>query len=382
MISTRSKPNLFVLPTGSVNRSCKELADGGVGGRFTSGHEERKQREENNNGQWDFSANPTIISHSALTTPLCLPCGQDAPTPCPIPPTIKEETDETVLIGTENFKANAEEHLACRKCTHQHILCTIRNFTSWFNTKFKERILTELDNHPNDSTQVLEKLSQENIATKMWHSYTKTPEYRNNLARENSKFKLEVEVETKGLATYLSATCGLRSRKLPSGHLIPIHLPRKDGITHGKAHAAYDINKQSVLMAHQMGSSWFSMSRAFSTLGMKYMWQHPYERTEEEVGRAIKTVTKQSMKDAVAEEIKLSKEAGDGTYETEEYGEMPALTMSTDAAWQHRSFGRQYYSASGVVHFIGVHSGKVCDTRLTINRCQVCSRIQSFKDKK
>ena len=139
----------------------------------------------------------------------------------------------------------------------------------------------------------------------MWHSYTKTPEYRKNLAGENNTFKLEVEVETKGLATYLSATCGLRSRKLPSGHLIPIHLPRKYGITHARARSAYDINKQSVLMAHHMGSSWVSMMRAFSTLGIKYMGQHPYEFTENKVGRAIKTVTKQSMKDTVAEEIKL-----------------------------------------------------------------------------
>ena len=193
--------------------------------------------------------------------------------------------------------------------------------------------------------------------------------------------KLEVKFKTKGLATYLSATCGLCSQKLPSGHCIPIHLPRKDGISQVRAHAAYDINKQSVLMAHQMGSSWFSMSRALSTLGIKYMGQHPYERTEEELSRAIKTVTKQSMKDTVAEEIKLRKESGDGTYETEEYGELPALTMSTDAAWKCRESTRQYDSASGVVHIIGVRSGKVCGTRLSINRCQGCTRIQSFKDK-
>ena len=124
------------------------------------------------------------------------------------------------------------------------------------------------------------------------------------------------------------------------------------------------------------------MTRAFSTLGIKYIVQHPYEFTENKVVRAIKIVTTQSMKDDVAEEITLRKESRDGTYETEEYGEMPTLMMSTDAAWQRRSSGRRYDSASGVVHFIGVHSGKVCDTRLTINRCQVCSRIQSLKDKK
>ena len=276
---------------------------------------------------------------------------------------------------------NAEEHLACRKCNRRHLLSTIRKFTSWFDHKFRQRILTELDNQPNDSTQVLENFSQENIATKMWLGYTKTPEYRKNMAGENN-IKLEVKVETKGLVTYLSANCGLRSRKLPSGHCIPIHLPRKDGITRGNAHAAYDINKQSVLMAHQMGSSWFSTSKAFSTLGTNYFGQQAFEYTEEIVGQAITIVANQSMKDALKEEIKLSTEAGDGTYTTVEYGNMPALMMSTDAAWQRRSSGRRYDSASGVIHFIGVRSGKVCDTEININRCQVCSRVQAYKDKK
>ena len=153
-----------------------------------------------------------------------------------------KEDDRTVLIGTEEFKTKAGEHLACRKCIRAHILSTIRSYTSWFDEKFRERIRTELDNSPNDSTEVLEGLAKENIGTRMWHSYTKTPEYRTNMAGENNS-KLDVQVETKGLATYISATCGHRSRRLPSGHIIPIHLPRKDGITHGNARASYDINK-------------------------------------------------------------------------------------------------------------------------------------------
>ena len=100
------------------------------------------------------------------------------------------------------------------------------------------------------------------------------------MAGENNS-KLDVQVETKGLATYISATCGHRSRRLPSGHIIPIHLPRKDGTTHGNALASYNINKQSVLMVHQMGQAWVSTSQAFGTLGIKYMSQHAYETTED-----------------------------------------------------------------------------------------------------
>ena len=88
------------------------------------------------------------------------------------------------------------------------------------------------------------------------------------------------------------------------------------------------------------------------------------------------------MQEALEEETKLSKEAGEGTYCTKEYGELPALTMSTDGAWQRRSSGRRYDSASGCVHFIGVRCGKVVDSRLNINRCYICARIERLKGKK
>ena len=380
MISTRSKPTLFNLPSGSDNPYIKELQIGGRAGRLTSGHKERKQYEAYDNMQWNLSAAPSTSCHTAQTVPLCLPCGIGAKAPPPLPPSPKKELNATVLIGTEELKANVGEHLACKKCVHRHILRTVHNYTAWFDAKFRQRILNELDNTPNDSTRVLEKLSQENIASKMWLSYTKTPGYRQNMFVEK-KAKLDVKMESKGLATYVTANCHYRSRKLPSGHCIPLHLPRKDGRTHAKAFASYDINKQSVLMAHHMGSSWWSMSCAFSTLGVKYMGQHPYENAEDVVGRAIKTVAKKSMKDALVEEIVLSKEAGDGTYQTEEYGELPSLTMGTDAGWQRRASGRLYNSASGVVHFVGVHTGKVCDTRLSINRCQMCEKIKVYKEK-
>ena len=232
--------------------------DGGRAGRIYSGHEDRKKREENDNAQWDMTPHPSTPCHDAHTNPVCLPCKQGAPAPCPTPPS-QTENDRTVLIGTDEFKTKAGEHLACRKCIRTHILSTIRSYTSWFDEKFCEQIRTELEPLPNDATEVLEGLAKENIATRMWHSYTKTPEYRTNMAGENNS-KLDVQVETKGLATYISATCGHRSRRLPSGHIIPIHLPRKDGTTHGNALASYNINKQLVLMAHQMGQAWVSTS--------------------------------------------------------------------------------------------------------------------------
>ena len=88
------------------------------------------------------------------------------------------------------------------------------------------------------------------------------------------------------------------------------------------------------------------------------------------------------MKEALDEEIRLSKEAGEGTHVTKEYGELPALTMSTDGCWQRRASGRHYDSASGCVHFIGVRCKKVCARRLNINRCYICARIERLEGKK
>ena len=62
------------------------------------------------------------------------------------------------------------------------------------------------------------------------------------------------------------------------------------------------------------------------------MGQQAYEKSETIVGNAIKTVAKKAMEEALEEEIELSKEAGDGTYTTEEYGELLALRMGTDAS--------------------------------------------------
>ena len=86
MISTRSKPNLFKLPTNLEDTQMMELMDGGRAGRIYSGHEDRKKREENDNAQWDMTPHPSTSCHDAHTIPVCLPCEQGAPAPCPTPP--------------------------------------------------------------------------------------------------------------------------------------------------------------------------------------------------------------------------------------------------------------------------------------------------------
>ena len=78
MSSTRSKPNLFERPTNSEDPRILQLMDGGRAGRIYSGHEERKEHEENDNAQWDMNPHPSTPCHDAHAVPLCLPCKQGA----------------------------------------------------------------------------------------------------------------------------------------------------------------------------------------------------------------------------------------------------------------------------------------------------------------
>ena len=379
--STRGHPDLFVLPDDFGNVHLNQLRSGGRAGRLRSGHQERQAREENDNEQWDLEKkiDPATLVHFAPPVPLCLPCGEDAPAPPPIPP--PKNLDENIIVCASDLKQNMEKHLACKKCVRKQILRIIHKFTSWYDEKLW-LTLAEVHNSPPDSfTEFMTTLDQIYSPTKMWRSYTHTPEYRYNMDVMESS-KLDVTIRNHGLATYITSRCSYKTRDTPTGHHTNLHAPKKDNTLHGNSNAQFDINKQSVLMAHHLGTSWVGVARAFATLGIRYLGQHSYEKCEDVVGNTIKTVAEEAMKEAIKEEITLSKEAGEGTHVTEEYGELPALTMGTDGCWQRRASGRRYDSASGCVHFIGVRSKKVCGTRLNINRCYICARIERLEGKK
>ena len=88
------------------------------------------------------------------------------------------------------------------------------------------------------------------------------------------------------------------------------------------------------------------------------------------------------MKNALLEEVRLSYEAGEGTYYTEELGTKPALTLSTDTGWNKRSSGRCYDSPSGITNMIGGYSKKIIDSVLAINQCQFCNKVKKWAKKK
>lgn len=216
-----------------------------------------------------------------------------------------------------------EENLACKRCVRQHIWSTIHRFSSWFDQKLQEKLKPPTIIHP---TIGLISCSPYPKKTPQARCGTTTPTNLRNIVGEQSS-KLDVTIETRGLATYVTAKCAKRTRDLPAGHGIKIHISSKDNVMHGNTLAKYNINKQSILVAHQLGVSWRRMSRALATLGIQYMGQHAYQNCEKIVGKAIKTVAKKSTKEVLEEEIELSKQEGYGTYIKEEHGELPALAF-------------------------------------------------------
>ena len=137
-----------------------------------------------------------------------------------------------------------------------------------------------------------------------------------------------------------------------------------------------------ILAAHALGTSWFGLRRALSIFGVNYLSQGSFEQCQTLVGAALKYVAEQSMKNAFLEEVRLSYEAGEGTYYTKELGTKPALTLFTDTGWNKRSSGRGYDSPSGITNMIGEYSKKIIDSVLAINQCQFCNKVKKWAKKK
>ena len=148
-------------------------------------------------------------------------------------------------------------------------------------------------------------------------------------------------------------------KKIPTGHQVILQTPAKEEGMASKKNGAYDLNKKSILAAHALGTSWFGLRHALVIFGVNYLCQESFEKCETIVGAALKDVAEQSMKNVLLEEVRISDEAGEGTYYTEELGTKPALTLSTDTGWNERLSGCRYNSASSITNMIGGYSKKL-----------------------
>ena len=363
-MATRNSNNvLFSLPpeTGKDTAAVAKLRIGGRSGRQTSGHTDRTANEIYNNVDWFQNTKQTQIVHNSQPLTLCLPCNENLPPdtpsmPLPAPPPPSPPApppSEILLLDITKLKTNVENNLGCMKCIKAGCFRLMHAFIEWSDRRKEHTMRSILDNPPENIVQALSSTlhSGELTSKKLWYVYVRTPGYR-ELMKANT-YKCQVTYKRNGLAAHLYANCSLRSRKLPAGHKLILHAPTKDNNIPSNKNTAYDLNKRSILAAHLLGTSWVGLRHALAMVGVRYLSQHSFEKCEKSVGAALKDVAKQSMQIALMEEVRLSDEAGEGTYHSEELGTKPALPMSTDTGWNKRSSGRQYDSASGTTNMIG-----------------------------
>ena len=127
-----------------------------------------------------------------------------------------------------------------------------------------------------------------------------------------------------------------------------------------------------VIGTHLSGLGYYDALKLFTFLDLPYMSFKSYKRCEKvvgETGLVIKTTKVREQ--ALQEEIELTNKF----YETDEYGKLPALTVSVDMGWQKRSSGRRYDSPSGVLHCIGARSKKIIYSFVYRNKCNYCEKL-------
>ena len=88
------------------------------------------------------------------------------------------------------------------------------------------------------------------------------------------------------------------------------------------------------------------MLRTTKLLALPYMSFPTYKKVEDEIGEHIGQASKESMQQALKEELELSPDY----HTTIKWGKLKALTISVDMGWQKRASGRLYNSPSGVLH--------------------------------
>ena len=192
---------------------------------------------------------------------------------------------------------------------------------------------------------------------------------------DNNCGKCELKLYKRGLACTLEVRCTYRSQQC-TGHSWET-TAMVDPQGHPEHFKSYDINKQSIMCAHQLGMGWVDMRHFFSLLGIDYMGQGSYENTEKHVGEVLVKIRDDVLREALEEEKTLTEE----TYSTEQHGEKPGCAFGLDMGWNGRGSGRTYNSATGTLLSVGLATNKICDAITLCNRCSGCNKLEKVKKK-
>lgn len=140
----------------------------------------------------------------------------------------------------------------------------------------------------------------------------------------------------------------------------------------------YSLNCSSVIASTVYRGSHLYMLQKTKLLGLPYTSFPTYKKVEDEIGEHIGQASKESMQQALKEELEVSPDY----YTTKKWGKFKALTISVDMGWQKFASGRLYNSPSGVLHVIGARKGKLIFSFVYRNSCAKYAEVDEMVEKK
>lgn len=132
------------------------------------------------------------------------------------------------------------------------------------------------------------------------------------------------------------------------------------------------VNNMVTSGAIGIGIGYSQLLELFFALNIPFMAETTFRKLFENLSTIIDDVAWEKMKEAGAEEAKLSRNAGD----VDDDG-IPITTVVVDGAWSKRSYKSNYNALSGVGCIIGAKSQKVLFAGVRNKYCAICSKGSS-----
>ncbi|XP_063400480.1 uncharacterized protein LOC134685041 isoform X2 [Mytilus trossulus] len=163
-------------------------------------------------------------------------------------------------------------------------------------------------------------------------------------------------------------TCGLSAiLKIPCSNTVCRHV---NNIPTGKRQERiWDANVKLASASINAGLGERQVNTLLSGLNIPPVSHCMMSARQKDVGVALQEVAKETVDQALCEEVELTKRNKD----------QDSITAAVDAGWQMRGSGRSYNSLSGHCSMIGTETGKIVNYAVRIKSCRVCSLAEKSK---
>ena len=140
----------------------------------------------------------------------------------------------------------------------------------------------------------------------------------------------------------------------------------------------YEINNLAVLANHACGMGAADFKKYFSFLQLQITnLHHLHSYVEDFVGATLIDVSERSMRKKLLEEVKMSTPFFNIVLNNPIKLTKIPIVIKLDMQWLQRGF----LSPSGTIHAIGGLTNGIIGTKLLINKCTACDKLQASKKK-